>query len=1485
MFTEVRVMHVYCLQDDYAIRAYQKYGNYAEIASIQQRQGNYEGAIQTLLSGKLFSAALELAVEYSRSYPDMPVKPECSVNEVAFLTAEHYMSNKNEDLAIDCVKNHFSKVKDKVSFFKGNGFIRQAIETLYEEQQYDDLYRLLKAQGRFSEGAEKSLGLQDDYNYCVFLLLLVKSKLYSNDSNQKENKYGKKSRARDVTELEKASRKIKDVELKIEIELFIGLIKNDTQICLRVCKKIRNQFGVIEALNAALKFSYTLSQSIEIALKCLQDARNVIDAFKVNFLPEKVAGELLKFYGFEKSGERYYLPPQQFYWLPELAEHSFDVRDSDGMIQLRESDVHSTVREHIVNSARQWLNSGKLDLFLYGSINSNPLNAAIMKPDKDFAMLCSRNPQELSGYIKCCTQLIVLGDFYHLLDSKLSSKVENFRSVDHMISSGASRIVNIFSNQWNFYLALGPSDFSKVQSSPLVCREVNACIDNFLTKKSYVPTQDINGFLYKWLILKVTDTSIIELESTLKEQERDIKESKTHSPLLIEERKADNTSDYIHSFMIWSQACNLLAVHGNIMEFSSKVIKRFILFNAKMGENIPKISVLNAVTLLEIVSIGLLGVLQASAVHLDYDKVPIIVPEFYCHAVQLFDNIHCSEKNVHLLTAACKAVVSIPIKKLANLNKDSYKLLYLIIRLLVGLHLPYFNILAYALARSAPNNGFERCFVLSTCLFANLAPLISRKHNQLIHFYLCSLMKDIPNDYAELKAVVYRISKANDTNEIYHALLGLQQKYNKGMVSMTYNHSETKFEFCKVSATDFPTFTLGAVVENIPPVQSEVTVGNLSASSTVAHFPMAVPSLPMRRGSYNDVHLSQADITDKVNVIIPSTQALHTVSSNDTVVSQSSGVISEVSNDSMQTSPVLSQVQPNDESQNKTGVSKHDHLRKQVQDVHNSDPGMNLEQVQDTNGSASGLASSGMKDDHHSATGAMYQQNGQGHDSTSSVASQELHVGYNPATGVLYSPPQIEHHIRTMLTSPNFNLFTFLLSHGMQLELIQHHLVMAQQCLVQFTTPLMMHNVRPVFPETPQMRFAANQLPGNFHLPPPHVHQRPPYVHQPSPNLHQHPPSSMHQPPTSVYRFASEYRPYRQVVSMEQNLHGLSTGKRIQNSTDSNQGVKKSVPFKQNPDPQMKFNFPSSTHAQVFNRVEVPVLTQSQDVTFHSQIPPPHSQLQPTLTDSGNTLATQSSIVQRTNLPTTLPSHISLTQEMFHDEPPQEGDDHHKQIAVENSQTDQNLSVNPGQQPPAFVHSESFDEEYEQIEDYSELYSVQEIEPDGDDDNAKVTGEYANYDKTFCAVCKTHLYENVKDENDETSEKYSDHYASDKHKEKTLQYEQYKTTLEKCTITVNAAKDIVATKKKCKYPHLLKKIESIDENLKRFGLSYSLVGITAEWVKGETSVKNIITELTQFIQEYKIILKDILQQAQVIASEDTALLDVGVPTKKSTHYS
>ena len=629
------------------------------------------------------------------------------------------------------------------------------------------------------------------------------------------------------------------------------------------------------------------------------------------------------------------------------------------------------------------------------------------------------------------------------------------------------------------------------------------------------------------------------------------------------------------------------------------------------------------------------------------------------------------------------------------------------------------------------------------------------------------------------------------------------------------------------------------IVENIPPTQPTVTASSVSTSFNDARFPVAIPSLPMRSNLSSNAELSQSDVTEQVSLSEFSTQVILATSSNG---SAASGAVAESKIDSVQTSPVLGPEQMNDESLSKTEISDHDHMNTQVQDYHNSLSGV------PPYDSASGVPYP-VNGDHHSATGVTDQQVQNDHNSATNVVQQQVQDNHNSATGVTYSPAQIEHQMKTLLASPNFNLFTFLLYHGMPPEVIQHHLIMAQQCLVQFATPFMMHNVRPGFPEP---RFIGNQLPGDIRLPPPFVQQ---HLHQPPPNIHQ--------PPTNIHQPSNQHQPYRQVAPTGQNLH-FSAGERMRNPTDFSQTVRQ-LPFNQNDN-----QYPSPN--TVPSKVNLPTVSQSKDVTFHSHLPTPH----PT---SPHSVSSQSSVVH----PTMQPASITPNRELFHDEPPKVTISHHEEAGAENTH---NLTIEPDQQIQPFLHSESIDEEYEQIEDYSEVYSVQVLEPEKVDVKEVNEDALDHIDKTFCADCVTHLCQGTRNENEEeTLEKYSEHYASDKHKEKALQHEQYKSTLEKCTLTINAAKDILATKKKCKQPQLLKKITSIDENLKRFGLSCSIVSITAEWIKGETSVKNIITELTQFIQEYQVILNDILKQAQVSENEDTALLDVGVPTKKSTHYN
>lgn len=857
--------------------------------------GNMEGAIQTLMmdtKGTLFPAALKLAVEYSQDKSCAPLRKECSVNEVAHLTATYYLKMDKKELAVECVEL-FTEVKAKISFLKRAGFIEEAVNMLHKAKQYDNLYRLLKGQGMFMKGASISSKLHDYENYCIFLLLSIKVKLYEAvgvDDNAKP--YSIQSRLDDAAELQRAGKQLKDGETKLQVDLMCGILRENVHACYNIskCFTYLNPFGSAEALNAAISFHSTrevssLSTSqISSILTCLRVMLDTFDALKdPETVNQQVALQCLKFYDFERSDETLFLPPQQFYWIPELAKDSMAQKDSDGMIQLRVVDVYKTVQKHVVSLACKCLQL-KLEEHLYEQINVEKyamLNVALTKPDKDFAMTCSL-VRDLSSYLRSCAQLIEVGYYHSQFDS--FQPTTKFNSASHMMHYGSNRLVNAFSPQWNFYLSLTKKDIKMVQFSKVVCHQLNRSIDFIIEKKKYDPARDINSFLYKWHFLKITGFDVAELEKPLNEEAVTINEKVKQSnknnfflppPVFIKENVNVSSAKYFHSFLIWSSTCRALTVNGKFMYFVEGVVKRLLLLIAKNRYIQAKISALNAVSMLEIISVGLLGVLQASGAHVGYSEILVIVPQMYEHAVQLFDDLNAGErgKNMCLLAAVVHTVTKTPAKKLEKLYLDALRLLQRIVWILVGLEVPSFNILTYAQGRSVYNNGFERCFVLCLCLLGNLAPLIVDKDIQAIHSSICSLainmqhLQSTLQDRPHLLNAIKQMAMASDVKDVFYIVQDLQQKYSSYMVCLRYTYDVKPFVFNRIEPRYFPQFTLQPLQflvqqfssslqqSAIPPIGSPINhnnnnvpvSGQQSKLSVQTGFPtIENPSLSMR---------------------------------------------------------------------------------------------------------------------------------------------------------------------------------------------------------------------------------------------------------------------------------------------------------------------------------------------------------------------------------------------------------------------------------------------------------------------------------------------------------------------------------------------------------------------------------------------------------------------------------------------------------------
>ena len=798
---------------------------YETAAKLYLESKEIEKAIKILLldkQGKSLPYALKLALEYNQT---LTFERGCSVNIIAQRTAEYYLQNNNIKHAVACVE-YFSEVRDKISLFKKVKFIDEAMQMLFTNEQYDDLYHLLKGQGRFERGAEIAEKLNNNETHCEFLLLLIKEKLNA-------AQYAEDDRHKDAKMLEEANDRLYDGHetLKLQVELICGILKKDPLACFNVCRKFItiNKFGAIEALNAAVNFKKptNLKDKIIVIVDCLRFAYDVINNIeKTGKLTLKhLQLQCRKFYQFEQSEGRFFLPPCQFYWMPSLEKFSLAEKDSDGMIQFDEVKVYELLRKHLNNVTHKWM---LLDLekVLFSTITSNQYKTlnSVLDKQLDIRKFATRG-YDISIFVICCIKLIEIAHFHDGKSIKccdIEDKIESIKiSKWGKLSDYASvRLFYVFSPEWCYYFTFSKEDIRMIKESKIICNLLFKMLHSDQKVKS-----NINSFLENWRILKLTGCDASTLVKCLKKEEARFKEKvskekskdeqsndkqntkKTNQSQLNEAMFIQNNSSYSHIFFAWLQSCRCLG-NTNFMGFAGGVIEHLFIIIAKRKSFKPKITVLNITYVLEIISIGLFGSLQAALVHMNRrNSIPLLFPKFYEHLVTSFDPINFTPQA--FLDIVATSVVND--KNFKQINEYSLCLLQKIFYLLLGKVEPSFNVLRYASKTSIYKNGFERCLVLCLSLLGNLWSLL---HKQYLSSILKSNVSHLPSDiikdkFPELFANLQRIQEIKNSNDVFNVLLSIQQHSQSYMVCLQYQYDtdvKGRFSFNKIDPEQFPTF-------------------------------------------------------------------------------------------------------------------------------------------------------------------------------------------------------------------------------------------------------------------------------------------------------------------------------------------------------------------------------------------------------------------------------------------------------------------------------------------------------------------------------------------------------------------------------------------------------------------------------------------------------------------------------------------------------
>ena len=354
-----------------------------------------------------------------------PSDPEHSVSKSALEAANYYIRIGKPEHAKRTVAT-LVDTKDRLEFYRSEGFIDETVEHLLENRKIDELYRVLKGNNRFEEGANIALKFNDIENHIIFLLLDLKGKLWTHDAS-----YTELEKQDDIQKLQLLEQKTDKYYTKEQINYCLAVLKNNP-----------------EDYNNILDTSYGFMKLItfDAFLNAFKPKNNVIPILKnLGFLLrlhkshqkelKYVDVRMKKFYHikvFNRDGEyKSNFPPIM---LLKLQVNTYEI-DIDGNVTMPFKKLKELLDSHTRSIAKSWLKV--LDELL--GKNKTDFNQCVMVKDMIKAL-------------RYCTNLISCKYYYEQFG------VNYAKELDYPVTE--TMLLNVLSLPWVCYI---PNDHRAVE--------------------------------------------------------------------------------------------------------------------------------------------------------------------------------------------------------------------------------------------------------------------------------------------------------------------------------------------------------------------------------------------------------------------------------------------------------------------------------------------------------------------------------------------------------------------------------------------------------------------------------------------------------------------------------------------------------------------------------------------------------------------------------------------------------------------------------------------------------------------------------------------------------------------------------------------------------------------------------------------------------------------------------------------------------------
>ena len=300
-----------------------------------------EGAVACLMDESTGGLWLTLIMALTSD----PSDPEHSVSKSALEAAYYYLRIGKPEHALKTVDNLVG-TKDRLSFYISEGFVDEAMTLLLKIKSRYEVYRIMKANNWFKEGAKVALFYNDIEDHITFELLRIQEKLWSHDTL-----YTAIAKQQDIEKLQLLEEQTQDCYTKEQINYYIVALKNTVEDYNKIID-VSNSFMRSITFDAFLHAFMSDVQVVPIIKnlgfllkihKLHQHRLNYVDIQLKNFYHIKIF--------FHDRKYKCNFPPMM---LQKLQVKRYET-DVDGNVVMPLKQLKVVIHRHTKSIAKSWL--------------------------------------------------------------------------------------------------------------------------------------------------------------------------------------------------------------------------------------------------------------------------------------------------------------------------------------------------------------------------------------------------------------------------------------------------------------------------------------------------------------------------------------------------------------------------------------------------------------------------------------------------------------------------------------------------------------------------------------------------------------------------------------------------------------------------------------------------------------------------------------------------------------------------------------------------------------------------------------------------------------------------------------------------------------------------------------------------------------------------------------------------------------------------